>query len=128
MQIVFVLRLLPLPLVAVTALWLAACQGSGTDKPVASWGDAESVSSEIAGDEQPDADPQVPFPTEAESGSRPSDDAGNEADNSVAETPQVANQSDDTASEGRIAQQGRFKRRLCQQYIVFRGDRYDLRR
>ena len=100
MQIVFALRLFPLPFVAVATLWLAACQGSGTDKPAASWEGAEPVGSEIAGDEQPGADPQVLFPTEAESGSQPSDGAGNEADDSFAETPLVANQSGDTAGEG----------------------------
>ena len=95
----FALRLFPLPLAAVATLWLAACQGSGTDRPVASLEEPKPVGSEIVSGEQIGVDPQVPLPTETGSGSQPSDGAGNEADNSFAKTPLVANQSGDTADE-----------------------------
>ena len=94
------LPLFPLSLAAVATLWLAACQGSGTDKPVASWESPKPVGSDIVPGEQPGADPQVPLPTEKGSGSQPSDGAGIVEDNSFAATSPVANQSGATGDEG----------------------------
>ena len=70
------LRLSPLPVMAVASLSLAACQGSGTDRPVTSWERPESVGSEtiIAG-EQPSADMRGLPSTETESGAQSSGDS-----------------------------------------------------
>ena len=99
-QTTLALRLFPLPLAAVATLWLAACQGSGTYKPVASLEGSKSVGGEIVSGEQAGVDPQVPLPTETGSGSQPSDGAGTVAVDSSAGTHTAANPSGSTGNEG----------------------------
>ena len=100
MRTTFTLRLIPLPLAAVAALWLAACQGSGTDKPVASLESPKSVSGEVVSGEQTGVDPQVPLPTETESGSQPSDGTGTVAIDSSAGTQTAPDPSGTADDEG----------------------------
>ena len=100
LQTTLALRLFPLPLAAVAILWLAACQGSGTDKPVARLEGPKPVGSEIVSGEQTGVDPQVQLPTETGSGSEPYDGAGTVANDSSATTHTAANPSGTTRNEG----------------------------
>ena len=94
------LRLSPFSLVAIALLFLAACQGSGTDKPVASREDPELYSDQDVSDEQPGTDHQVPLPRETGSGSQPSDGAVSVAGDTSAGTPTTANSSGSEGDEG----------------------------
>ncbi len=99
-RMTFASRLFPLPLAAAATLWLAACQVSGTDQPVASLERPKPVGSEFASNEQAGADVQGSLPVETEGDAQSSGDPTAGTSDISAGVPTTVNAGGTTDDEG----------------------------